>query len=526
MSTSRAGLSALRGAADWALHRSVALAALLLVLVQIRLDRIMFPAWIGWSDQDYYLQAARAWAHGNLDPSQHHYPPGYALLAAPFVYLTPSQPFLLPDLICSCAALVLFTRVARRMAPDMRHVEAVAALCFLVSAAIGERAARNWVVPWTTTAAAPLLLACLLLALRYSTDSKPRTLAALGAVAGLGAMVRPTDAALLFAVCASMCAGRLLASRPSLAAISWAAFFLTGGVVLGLLPGLAAQLAVHGFSVGDYIGGSAAVGFDWRLIPLRWVTLAVGPRPLFGQGTGMLTVFPWLLPGIAGMMLMAFSPRGQAAWANRLVAITICLYWLLYLSYRDLHTTGLWRFNNVHYFKWTLPFLAFWTVLLARAIIAKTRPRAAIAAIAAATLLFCWRPVFVPEAHGIEMTDGAHAAVPGGLSPIDRAFKLPADGKWRDIYFQPGTLLIAGQSFTGVGYFRLFPAGPGFMLMPLRTLPAGSTTLMMPQGVRVAAQAAWQAGTVRLEFGIPCLVTPKLGDCRPVAEQVREPVGE
>eukprot|EP01035_Chromulina_nebulosa_P034043 gene34043-45631_t len=60
--------------------------------------------WWSWSDQFRYLRAATAWAGGDLDPAQHWYWPGYPLLAAPFVGLTPAQPFLIPDLLCLLAS--------------------------------------------------------------------------------------------------------------------------------------------------------------------------------------------------------------------------------------------------------------------------------------------------------------------------------------------------------------------------------------------------------------------------------------
>ena len=67
---------------------------------------------IGW-DQPRYLRAALAWAAGNLDPAEHWYLPGYALLAAPFVHVTPADPFLLPNLALLLASLlgVLLTSV-------------------------------------------------------------------------------------------------------------------------------------------------------------------------------------------------------------------------------------------------------------------------------------------------------------------------------------------------------------------------------------------------------------------------------
>ena len=54
--------------------------------------------WWHWSDQGRYVRAALAWASGDLDPARHWYLPGYPLLGAAFAWLTPAQPFYLPDL--------------------------------------------------------------------------------------------------------------------------------------------------------------------------------------------------------------------------------------------------------------------------------------------------------------------------------------------------------------------------------------------------------------------------------------------
>src|SRR5689334_7426259 len=58
------------------------------------------PTWEHWHDQGQYLRSARAFADGNLDASEHWYPPGYSLLGAPFVHLTPTNPFVIPDFVC------------------------------------------------------------------------------------------------------------------------------------------------------------------------------------------------------------------------------------------------------------------------------------------------------------------------------------------------------------------------------------------------------------------------------------------
>jgi hypothetical protein len=516
LSEARAGL--LAPLCAWLLRWAVPISVAILVVVQLHANARLYPRWIGWSDQDYYLQSARAWAHGNLDPSQHHYPPGYALLAAPFVYLTPSQPFLIPDLVCSALTLVLFTRVCRRLAPDLPHVGAVAAICFLGSTALGETATDLWVVPWTTTAAAPLLLTSLLMALRFSQSLRLPDLFGLGLAAGFGAAVRPSDAALIFAICGAYCAVRLVMARSTPLGYLSAVLVLAGGLAIGLLPGLVAHVLVHGFSAGGYLGSSAGVGFEWRLIPLRWVTLAISPRPLFPQGSGMAAVFPWLLPGIAGMILTIAIWHRPAAGANLFVAVAIVAYWALYLSYRDLHPTGLWRYNNVHYFKWTLPFLLFWAVGQARALKMQTSRGAALAALGAACLLFWWRPVFVPAAQGMEAVHGLAAAVPGGLAPIDRVFILEGGGAWNAAYFGRSRLLIGAHAFFNPGDYKIFPGHAGLMLMPMRSLPEGDATIVMPAGVVLPRQAHWTAGTSQLEFGVPCLLTPRWGDCKAVSD--------
>lgn len=70
----------------------------------------------GW-DQPRYLRAALAWASGTLDPAEHWYLPGYSLLAAPFVHVTPANPFLLPNLALLLASLWLTAALAARLVP-------------------------------------------------------------------------------------------------------------------------------------------------------------------------------------------------------------------------------------------------------------------------------------------------------------------------------------------------------------------------------------------------------------------------
>jgi hypothetical protein len=505
-------------AVSFVLRHAVALAALVIAARQLQEDARIYPAWLGWADQGHYMESARAWAALNFDPSQHNYPPGYALMAAPWVFMTPANPFLLPDLLLTLATLLLFVRLCRFMAPDWRRVDAAAAFCFVIATVPGQRAADLWAEPWTTTAAAPFLLFCLLMALKFAENPGWRALVALGLAAGIGAMVRPSDAALIFGVSALFCVAISISARHGARRVAATGAVLAGAFLIGLLPFAATHWLVHGFSAGRYVGGSVARGLEWRLIPLRWVTLAVGPRPLFPQGVGMVVVFPWLLPGFGGMAYAIAAQRGRALAANMLVAASLCLYWLVYLAYRDLHAYGLWRYGNVHYFKWTLPLLAFWAVFLARGFFRPGQRWVAAASLAGAVLLFCWRPEFVAQAQGVQATDGARAAVPGGLSPINHAFLLAAKGDTFALYFGPSALRSGGQTLLNQHDIKMIPDGANLLMMPLRILPPGDGVLTVAPGVVLPQQAAWRAGVVRLQFGVPCFITPRLGDCAPRAE--------
>ncbi len=188
--------------------------------------------WWLWTDQHRYLLSTEAWAHLVLDPSQHWYLPGYPLLAAPFVWLTPVQPFLIPDLACLLAACWAFAALAARLLPAMRWARLLGAAVFAGTAAVSPLLLDSWVIPWTTTPVVPLVFAALANALAFAGAPTPRRalLAALASAAIL--WFRASDAAALVLVAAPFMLLALLwhrPARPRLAAIVGAA--LLGGLL-------------------------------------------------------------------------------------------------------------------------------------------------------------------------------------------------------------------------------------------------------------------------------------------------------
>lgn len=64
-------------------------------------------------------------------------------------------------------------------------------------------------------------------------------------------------------------------------------------------------------------------------------------------------------------MFEAVRPGGQQ-WAAICIGLALLVYGGTMLAYVDLLPSGLWRFNNVHYFKWMFPAFALFLLLFLR----------------------------------------------------------------------------------------------------------------------------------------------------------------
>jgi hypothetical protein len=490
---------------------SVLLAALATIALHLAVHAWKWPDFEGWwagFDQRAYLTAAQAWAAGDLTPGLHHYLAGYPLLAAPFVRLLLAQPFVIADLACALLSLFLLVAIARRLAPDEPWVPAMAALAFLIATMSSRAAVSIWVVPWSTTPAVPLILAALLCTLRYIEAARLRDAVLAGAAGVLVGAIRPADAALLLA-----CLGPVLAwaaYRQRLGAgrfLGHAAGFAAGAAIpAGVLVAL--HVAVHGWAPGAYLAGSAAMGFEPWLIPQRWVLLALNPRPVFGDaaGPGLVLAFPWIVPGIAGLVAGLLSAGRQRHLA---VGLAVLGTWLLYLAFRDLHPTSLWRYFNHHYFKWTHLILAFYALWWLRLVLRGVDRRRALAGLAVAVLLLPWRASLEPvEATAVEVSRAASGeavvALPFGLALPGQGALLTAAGPWDGIPAAVGRVVSTGPAWPrGTLDIGVYPVPGGVLVLPLRSLPDEPVTLSL--GLAIPLRAEERARSVRLVLrpGIP-----------------------
>ena len=307
--------------------------------------------WWDWFDQAATLRSMAALARLDLDPSQHHYPLGYALLALPFYLVAQNHAFFFVDLLSLLGAYAGFVRLARRLAVP----EALAAALF-AAVALGDRVLlRQWVLPWNTIpvgAFAWLLLA----ACAAWLDGRRRPFV-VGVLSGALAACRPSDA---------------VVALPALLTLVWAERRvwraqwrewgrLAAGGALVLLPVAALHLMIYGPAQSSYMRSSAQIGFTLHDIGWKAYVLLIDSYPWFADGKGLLQHAPWIAVGLAGLV-----PAAMRGPKHRMLAATLAAQGLLYVSYVDLLPTGLWRFMNVHYFAWCLPGFALLGALLLR----------------------------------------------------------------------------------------------------------------------------------------------------------------
>ncbi|TPG54918.1 hypothetical protein [Sphingomonas glacialis] len=337
---------------------ALALAYLLTVWRVVGLPGLRDPAllyWHDWQDQALYVRSASALAAGNFDAAVHYYPLLYPLLGMPFLSVWPSQPFFLIDLACYLLAFAGFRSVARAFGV----LTWGAALLFAATTLAQFGIAKLWIEPWTTTPSAALLWLALgamarlwggLPGTRDATASSSRWPAAiLGIALGLIAFARPGDA-IIGAIIALSAAAALYRARDGRAVITAVASF---AIAFGLIATLYGR--IYGAAPSPYMLYSAQYGFNFAWLGWKAYVVLVDPHGWFGEGMGLLEYAPWLLLGGAGLIAACVATPPARRPVTLAVAAAGVIYSVLMLAYVDLLPTGLWRFNNLHYFKWVLP---------------------------------------------------------------------------------------------------------------------------------------------------------------------------
>jgi hypothetical protein len=452
------------------------------------------PWWRDWGDQREYLTSARALLGFDLAPGKHIYPLLYALSAAPFAWMP--APFVPVNLACYALAFWGFLRVARRFGVG----DAISALLFLAATLGDIRIAKLWIVPWTTT----LSTAAIWMSLGETADmmfgahSRPIRLGMLLMLVGL---VRPTDL-LIGAII-----GGFALWRPVVMEKRWRMMPLVMiGALAVLLPYVGLYAAIYGWRPNHYMVLGADYGFAFQDLAWKASVLLVDPASWFPGEHGLLREMPWLLTGSAGLVVGVMRLQGAARWLTLCMALSGLFYTAMMLTYVDLVPTGVWRFANIHYFKWLLPMAALFTWLLLTA----WRDRLSLTVLAVLVLCACFRIVPRPA-----MPEEPAKAL---------AFAAP-DASWRDIYFARSVIVDARGVQRSLAKFHQLPVGDRVAAIAFRrpfekealwygTAPAGLAHWPNGSGdAKITLPGSWPQRPIarygtKLIFGYPCWAPP------------------
>jgi hypothetical protein len=462
-----------------------------------------------WFDQVWYLRAALAFARGDLDPSQHYYFPGFSLLGAPFVKLTPLNPFLIPDFICLIAALWLFVKLCEQLFGDMPLAKLCAAIVFLVASVLNSTMFYQWLLPTSSTGATPLIFAGLLAAMYcVRSPAEPRfAFYAMLATCGI-AWFRPTDVLPgLVAIAAGVGLFLLLERADLKKIVRFALAGAAGGAVsLGLLALL--HVAIYGFRESHYMTYSSAAGFEWRIIPFRWVTMFLDTRPYLPDGEAVLAHFPYVALGFAGCTAaFATATSRQQVMRHAIVVGMLVLHIAIYCGYRELLPAAIYRFGAIHYFKTSIPLLTMYGVYFLWLVgFTSRRLRAAVAGIAALALLLPWRVELqqVRDGRAPPRGEGNSVVFNADLTDVGNSILLPTLGDWNLGYLDDHLLQMDGRN---LGWFqlRLVSQPGGTMLVPIRPIAKGEGRITPKRWtVRNGVEGAYVRW--RFVYGIPCVL--------------------
>jgi hypothetical protein len=483
--------------------------------------------WYTWWDQGWYLKSALAFAQGDYSPGSHWYLPGYSLLGAVSSIIAPIDPFLFPNILCLLISLYFFLEIAKAL--GVNHT--FAALAFLGATLVSPLMAVVWVEPWSSTAATPLTLGCVWAAIRFAGSPTPKTSFACAFLSGLLFSVRPGDAAVLLGAETLLMAAALLRAPQAASAIRIMFVAGTAGLSLAVLPLVALHVSIYGWHLSPYMQLGTDIGFEPRLLFVRWVSIFIDPRPLLSQGSGLSSAFIWVLPGLAGMAY-ALLAHGKKRIEHLMLIVPSVLMTAGYLCFRDLNQPNIWTYHNYHYFKTTMLVLALYGLLVVQFSIQAFDKKSLATSLAMVLALSWWRIELEPSGND-EAWNTKDARMSGmfnlgaGLARLDNVYFLAVDGARPDssvglrsdrvsaaaegsvmaasIYVSPVSIEIGGRELAPVLDYKLMHRGRGFLVVPLRSLPNGAAILSV--GEPLSKENVWvRSFTQRAIFAAPCWV--------------------
>ena len=471
--------------------------------------------WWGWFDQGKYLLSANAFAQGDLTPDKHFYPPLYPAIGSIFLRWSSGHFFFFINLLALIYFAYAFIRFSDRYIPRWSSI-----LLFLFTTIFNYTIFENYVIPWTSTLSVALFSSGILgLVWLYEVRDGVRPqlskLQVFFVSTCLGLMVptRPADATVGIIVGLGLLIGYWRIWRNAVKKVPHIGYFFLvaiAGAMIGPLLFLSFNIVVFDSLSGGYIKITSANGFFLADLAEKFVSIWLDGFTLYGEpDAGLVERYPWLYVSLAGLIWVLISGDGLL----KLVALFIVMLFVIYLPYSDLLPNGLWRYLNIHYFKWTFPFLALFAVLLVKQVIVAWRERKGIIL---PTVILIGIPVLLLSLHfTIDLTPvSAHTTTNHSENIV---FELPdkqvdlidikgLSGGFTDVYFGAHRLLVDGRELKSVRDYRLLPMPWGVRLLFIRPVIGHSMEFFPDRKLtQQAGPLSAQLGAYRFAF---CTLKP------------------
>ena len=480
-----------------------------------RVGAIYPLGWYGWADQGEYLKSIAAFAVGNLDAGQHHYPPLYALLAAPFYHVMPTHPNFVPDLMFFVFYIYALLKIASHFYGAVLAPAVIAVICIAAPLLTIDQ----WVIPWTTSLQAALFSALFLIFFRFERSRSAFILTSRGDHFAYGAFflcygallpTRPLDFVVAFPLAVLLFAKVTLATM-SAAPSSRRRKLIIVLIGLPVISGVPFVALYFGFNLivfknlfGGYANTISEFRYDFTTILEKAYSIFLDSGAMYGETRqALFEKIPLLGIASAICVITAIAYRDIRRWIIVIAAVHV----LLYLPYGDLLPTGVFRYYNLHYFKWM--YLWIFVIAIGQAMIwvrnfqkeAGWKPLAA----AGALILIVGNVSLVPT----QVTAIADVRDPE-KNTLSVLMSQPRDvdfidinglsGGFTDFYFGNHLAVLDATQQVRRREFRLLPIPNGARLLFSRPSQISNLMLAPDPGVKVLAGGTSSVGQFRFAF--------------------------
>jgi hypothetical protein len=466
--------------------------------------------WWGWFDQGKYLLSANAFVQLDFSPDKHFYPPLYPALGAIFLKWSSGHLFFLINL----AALTWFSYVFIRFAD--RYIPRWGSIALLFSTTIFNYTLFvNYLIPWTSTLSVALLSSGIL-GLVWLDEVKTGIRKNLSGwhvffvaiCLGLIVPTRPADAVIGGAIGLCLLLSYWRTSRELFQHLPRISIFLAlvlAGSIIGPLFYLSFNLLVFNAPFGSYIQVAGSNGYFPADLAEKFYSIWLDGFTIYGESNAGLTDrYPWLFLSLGGLVWVIM--RGDSLL--RSVALSIALLFVLYMPYGDLLPNGLWRYLNIHYFKWTFPFLALFALLLIKQTWFTWQEGKG--RFFNSTFLFII-PLFLMSVHLV--LDVTPVTIRSNINQSNISFDLSnkkidfidfkgLSGGFTEVYLGSHRLILDGKELTRVRDYRLLPMSWGVRLLLIRPTDGSYMEFFPDQRLtRTNGPLSAQIGSYRFVMG-------------------------